>query len=355
LCVAITLAAAAADWDRGVALYNKGDFAAALAEFEDVVQSRPDSAGAWYYVGLCEFKLKRYKEVKEPLSRAIALLEIQDPGSKDMEGAWYTIGFSHYLQGEYEKAIAPLKRYIEIAGTSGREIDSSARSALGRSYFFLERYDEAQPLLGVNPQQKERTKETAADLYYVGVMHFKRENDDRAIAALRESTKSNPEDPAALDLLAESLMRKARKTSAAGEWLEAAQVGEKLRAVRDDLRTASILGRAYLGARQFEKAAEPLGKLAKANNEDAQAWLYYGIALSRSGQIRKAMEALEITIRIAPDSSPALAELAFVYESDKQYQQAMRIYEMAYKVSGSADPAIKQSIERVKALAAQQP
>ena len=353
LCTVIALAASAADWDRGVALYNKGEYAAALAEFEDVIQLRPDAAGAWYYVGLCEFKLKRYKEVREPLSRAIALLEIQDPASKDLEGAWYTIGFSHYLQGEYDKAIEPLKRYIQIAGVAGRE-DSSARSALGRAYFFLERYDEAQPYLGVNAPQKEHTKETAADLYYLGVIHFKRENDDRAIAALRECVKAN-EDPAALDLLAESLMRKARKGNSAAEWLEAAQIGEKLRAVRDDTQTANILGRAYLGAKQFEKAAEPLGKLAKANPEDAQAWLYYGIALSRSGQTRKAMEALEITIRIAPDSSPALAELAYVYESDKQYQQAMRIYEMAYKVSGSSDAAIKQSIERVKALAAQQP
>ncbi|HEU4388135.1 MAG TPA: tetratricopeptide repeat protein [Blastocatellia bacterium] len=353
LCAVIALSAYAADWDRGVALYNKGDYAAALAEFQDVIQLRPDAAGAWYYVGLCEFKLKRYKEVREPLSRAIALLEIQDPASKDLEGAWYTIGFSHYLQGEYEKAIEPLKRYIERAGTGNREVDSSARSALGRAYFFLEKYDEAQSYLGGNAPQKERTRETAADLYYAGVIYFKRENDDRAIAALRESIKANGEDPAALDLLAESLMRKARKGNSNPEWLEAAEVGEKLRAVRDDMRTANLLGRAYLGAKQFEKAADPLGKLAKANPDDAQAWLYYGIALSRSGQTRKAMEALEITIRIAPDSGPALAELGYVYESDKQYQQAMRIYEMAYKASGSSDPSIKQSIDRVKALAQQ--
>jgi tetratricopeptide (TPR) repeat protein len=65
------------------------------------------------------------------------------------------------------------------------------------------------------------------------------------------------------------------------------------------------------------------------------------------------MEALEIAIQLVPDSVPALSELAYIYESDKQYQQALRIYEKAYAITN--DPAIKQSIDRVKALAAQQP
>ena len=199
----------------------------------------------------------------------------------------------------------------------------------------------------------ERAKENAANAYYLGAIYFKREDDDRAIAALREAVKGNSEDIAAMDLLAESLMRKARKTNSEARWLEAAEVGEKLKAARDDLKTANILGRAYLGARQFSSAVAPLEKLAKANPDNPQAWLYYGIALSRSGTMRKAMEALEITIQLMPDSIPALSELGYVYETDKQYQQALRIYEKAYAASG--DPAIKGSIERVRALAAQQP
>jgi tetratricopeptide (TPR) repeat protein len=341
------------DWDRGVALYAKGDFGAALAEFQELVLARPDTAGAWYYIGLCEFRLKRFKRVREALDRAVALLEIQDPTSKEIEGAWYTIGFSHYLLQEYAKAVDPLKRCIEIASGSGRSPDPSARSALGRSYYFLERFDEAIPFLAGRAIQKE-SAETAADSYYLGAIHFKREEDERAIPALRESTKANPQDPASLDLLVESLMRKARKNNSAHEWTEAAQTAEKLSAIRDDLRTASLLGRAYFGAKQFDKAAVPLEKLARANPEDGQTWLFYGIALSRSGQLRKAMEALEITIQLAPNSIPALAELAYVYESDKQYQQALRIYEKAFVVSGSNDSSIKQSIERVKSLAAQQ-
>jgi len=64
------------------------------------------------------------------------------------------------------------------------------------------------------------------------------------------------------------------------------------------------------------------------------------------------MEALEITIQLMPDSAAALAELGYLYESDKQYQQALRIYEKAYAATN--DPAIKESVERVKALAQQQ-
>ncbi|HKG22250.1 MAG TPA: tetratricopeptide repeat protein, partial [Blastocatellia bacterium] len=206
-----------------------------------------------------------------------------------------------------------------------------------------------------------QSKESASNAYYVGVIHFKREDDERAVAALREAVKANPEEAAALELLAESLMRKAHKASPNGPpnaastaaWAEAAEAAEKLAALRDDQKTAAILGRAYMGANRFDKAVAPLEKIAKANTDNGQAWLFYGIALSRSGQMRKAMEALEITIQLAPDSVPALSELAFVYESDKQYQQALRIYERAY--AATSDPAIKESIERVRALAAQQP
>ncbi len=348
----LSIPVAAANWERGVALYNKGDFRAALAEFQDIVRERADVAGAWYYIGLCEFNLKRYNRVELPLERAIDLLEIQTPASPDIAGAWYTIGISHYLSNEYDKAIEPLNRYIEIATKSKREVDPSARAALGRAYFFLERYDEAAPLLA-GAAANDKAKESGTDSYYLGAIYFKREDDDHAIPALKQAVKANPEDTAALELLAESLMRKARKPGSDALWLESIEAGERLQAIRDDLKTANILGRAYLGARQFDKAVAPLEKLAKANPDNGQAWLYYGIALSRSGRMRKAMEALEITITLMPDSIPALSELGYVYESDKQYQQALRIYEKAF--NASSDPAMKESMERVRALAAQQP
>jgi len=343
----------ASNWDRGVSRYNMGDYRAALAEFQDIVRERPDMAGAWYYIGLCEFKLNRYKRVDLPLSRAIDLLEVQSPGNANIEGAWYTIGFSHYLLGDYAGAIDPLLHYRELASKAGRQLDPNAGRALGRAYFFLERYDEALPLLAASPAAA-ASADANTDSYYLGLIYFKRGDDDRAIASLQESIKSKPDDAAALELLCSSLMRRARKGNSKADWLKAADAAEKLRVVRDDLKTANLLGPAYLGAGQFDKAVAPFEKLAKANREDGQAWLYYGIALSRSGQIRKAMEALEITIQIAPDSIPALSELAYIYESDRQYQQALRIYEKAYAVSGSSDASVKQSIERVRALASQQ-
>src|SRR5581483_7868964 len=128
LLVALMIATAeASDWERGVALYNKGDYAAALAEFQDLITDRPDAAGAWYYIGLCEYKLKHYDRVETPMTRAIDLLDVQAPASAEIAGAWYTIGISHYLAGRYEKAIEPLKRYIELSTNAKREVDAAAR------------------------------------------------------------------------------------------------------------------------------------------------------------------------------------------------------------------------------------
>ena len=261
------------------------------------------------------------------------------------------------MQASTKKRSSHLTAISYITTKANREVDPSARTALARAYFFLDRYDEALPLLAANSADKpagaDKSKEIAVNYYYQGVILFKREDDLRASAALRESVKADPQDPAAIELLAESLMRRARKTNSAAAWNEAAEVSEQLRTVRDDEKTAGIQGRAFLGAKQFDRAVAPLEKIARADKANGQAWLYYGIALSRSGKMRKAMEALEITIQLMPDSIPAMSELGYVYESDKQYQQALRIYEKAYSVSN--DPAMKESMERVRTLAAQQP
>src|SRR5215471_10415572 len=153
--LAAAASAFAADWDRGVAYYKKSDYSRALVEFQDIVREHPDVAGAWYYIGLCQFKLNRYKQVQPPMSRAIDLLEAQAPGSADIDGAWYTIGFSYFALGDYEKTIEPLKRYVELASGAKRPVDLAAQRALGRSYFYLERYDDALPLLSVTRQSFE--------------------------------------------------------------------------------------------------------------------------------------------------------------------------------------------------------
>src|SRR5215211_6617065 len=156
ITILVAATARASDWDRSVALYNKGDYRAALAEFQDLVRDRPDAAGAWYYIGLCEFKLKRYDRVELPMSRAVDLLEIQSPASAEIAGAWYTIGLSHYLASRYDKALEPLKRYIELTSKAKRDLDPAARATLARAYFFLERYDEALPLLTASAAEKSK-------------------------------------------------------------------------------------------------------------------------------------------------------------------------------------------------------
>ncbi|MGH9828687.1 MAG: tetratricopeptide repeat protein, partial [Blastocatellia bacterium] len=294
----------------------------------------------------------------------------------------YTIGFSHYLLAEYDKAVEPLKKYGELTAKSGKPVDQNARRALGRSYYFLGRNDEAVAILAETStastgfdtaagdkdagkdtgldtdkdkaQAAANLKESAADSYYLGAIYFKQGDNDKAITALQAAVKDRADDIAPVELLTEALMKRAVSTKSKSDWLATAAAAEQLTELRDDLASASILGRAYFGAEDFDKAVPPLEKVARANATDGDAWVYYGIALSRSGQTRKAMEALEITIRLVPNSMPALAELGYIYESNKQYDQALRIYQKAYEATGSSDDNIKASIDRVKALAASQ-
>src|SRR3989442_7657692 len=95
----------ASDWDRGVGLYNKGDYKAALAEFQDIVMERPDAAGAWYYIGLCEVKLKRYGRVELALLHAIELPAIPTASSPGGARGPFTTCISHYLLSPFHKGL----------------------------------------------------------------------------------------------------------------------------------------------------------------------------------------------------------------------------------------------------------
>ena len=152
-------AAAAADteFDRGLKLYQDGNYEAAAKAFETATERDPKSSVAQLYIGLSLYKLKRYDEAGIAFDRAIALdanngsallfrgLTYQATGAYDKavaplekaaaadpdlaQLALYNLGISRYRMGDNEAAKTALSRTIELDGTSDTAADARAMLA----------------------------------------------------------------------------------------------------------------------------------------------------------------------------------------------------------------------------------
>jgi tetratricopeptide (TPR) repeat protein len=332
--------ALAQDWDRGVSLFNQKQYRPAIREFHAVLKANPDAWQSWYYIGASHFGLQSYDDAIDAFQNYIKSAEKDD---KAQATGHYFIGMSHYQAKRYDKAITALTRYVAVSDKIQQKVDTTARAALGRSYIFTNRFNEAIPVLTAVAAEM---KTNATNYYYIGFAQNKLGRADQAIAALNQSLAIDPKDADSLTLLADIHLSQVRQNPAAAKQL--ISVGERLITIRDDERAWGLLGQAYLIDKQYPKAAPLLDKFARAHAESGAAWHNLGIALSRSSQWKPAAEALEKTIKLAPTNTAALLELGYVYESDKQYDKALAAYQRVYEASGQRDETARAGIDRVK-------
>jgi tetratricopeptide (TPR) repeat protein len=312
-CLALALSSAAVpawaqdtDWDSGVEHFKKQEYRGAISDFNKVKDASPDFANTYFYIGLAHFFLK-----------------------------------------EYGKSIVHLTHYVELSEKQKSKVDAKARVALGRAYLLTDEYAKAAAELS------EVTKTVTDDpinYYYLGVAYQKLNQNDKAIDAYTAALKINPKEVTTLDQLTRMLLAKAIQSNVKADWQAAVTRAEQLRIVRDDATTAQLLGNAYLGMGEFQKASVHLGRAVEANPKDGNGWFNYGLTLSRSQQFEKAETALKKAVELSPDNANAYAELGYVSESLKKYKEALSAYERANQLSPSAP--LQESIDRVKGATA---
>ena len=297
-------AQADADWDSGVSHFKQQQYRQAISDFQKVADGHPDFANTYYYMGLSHFRLK-----------------------------------------EYGKSIVALVRYLELAEKDGGKADPAARAVLGRAYFLTDDNQKAITTLTVATQT---VTDDPVNFYYLGVAYQRVNQTDKAMEAFDRALKLNPKDPFTLDQMTRLMLSKAIASGSAADWQAAITRAEQLRLVRDDAATALLLGSAYLGAGEFQKASVHLAKVVEANPQDANGWFNYGLSLSRSKQFPKAETALVKATTLDATNADAFAELGFVEESQKKYKEALDAYTKANTLK--PNPQLQESIDRVKTV-----
>ncbi len=334
------LPALAQDWDKGVSLYNQKQYRPAISEFHAVLKANPDYWQAWFYIGASHYQLQGYEDSIDAFQNYVKGAEKDE---KSQVTGYYYIGFSEYQLKQYDKAIPALSNYITLSDRLKLKIDPTARAALGRSFIFTNKYNEAiSPLTSAAAEMKTDTN----NYYYIAYAHYKLNHDDQAITALNQALAINAKDRDSLSLLGSIYLAGWKQNPAMLK--QAIAVGERLVAVDNTEQAWSLLGQGYLLDKQYAKAAPFLDKYARAHQDSSAAWYNAGLAFSRSSQWKPAAEALAQSVKLAPTNTAALLELGYVYESDNQPDKALAAYQQAYEASGRHDETARASIDRLK-------
>jgi tetratricopeptide (TPR) repeat protein len=290
---------------KGISLYQQGQYAAALTEIEPVVVKEPANATAYRLIGLCRLQLKKY-----------------------------------------DTAIDSLKKARELTLAQEKQEDPTARTALARAYFYSEKYAEAVPELEFVVKQP---KVDPAFYYLLGFAHYRSNNEESALTALNKAVELNDKDLDSWRLLAEILISRVTANPAdAGLTAKATAAAQKVKVLDGTPAGGGALGRLYVAIRQFAKAVPELDAAVTAKPDDLVALFNLGLALSRSNQYDRAAAALEKLAIKTPSELSVFRELGYVYERAGKFAKALAAYESADKLAQGQDDFIKRAIARVK-------
>ena len=116
------------------------------------------------------------------------------------------------------------------------------------------------------------------------------------------------------------------------------------------MQIRNMLGRAYLGKRQYSEAIAQLRQVVQTRSSDGNAHYNLGQAYQASGDDANAIASYSNALRyLTAGTAPragALYDVAFVYEKVGRYEDALAAYEDAASIN--ADKKTTDSIERVK-------
>ena len=103
VCALLTASVAFAGWDEGMAAFKSGNFAQAVAEFQQFVEERPDEHGGYQMLGLSLISARRPAEAVAPFEKALEL-----KGENPVDRLY--LGRALHMSGKHRESISTLSR-----------------------------------------------------------------------------------------------------------------------------------------------------------------------------------------------------------------------------------------------------
>ncbi len=332
---------ARADWQKGVAAFQKRDFATAVKEFQDVTKTNPDFAGGYYMLGLAQNQLGRVSQALGNLQKAVKL---------DGKNPQYRTALGQVLlrARQYEQAYQTLKS-VNPAKLSPRE----------RSFYTLLFAGAAtkanRPREAVQALRQRLSADPRNPKLYqaLGVAYSTLGNDAKAAEAFSKAYSLNPKDQALGRSAAYAGIAAGRRTRSQQQkvsyYTQAARIAEKLARTKPTVENQLLAGESWLGAKSFDRALFWLDKVHQKQPQNALVLFYRGQCYSSKGQFKSALRELQAALKQGPTGKlrrQIYNQLGYVYAKQKRYDRALNAYQSAGNSSKVAE--MRSNIEKQK-------
>ncbi len=321
----------------GSAALKKGDYAAAVRAFQQVIRSNNAFAPAYLNLGLAYHSQKDYQHAIQSFSRALEL-------DGELASAALFLGIDYCIVNSPDKAVKQLQKALKLPSTNPQEV----YPWLGKAYLGAGQYREAisylEKALDASPDDPTvayslsrahmlRYQQVLEDLYkkapHSYMVHFLlgqsyqvQEKYDLAIASYRTALSLNHDLVGAHEALGDIALKLRKPEEAEAEFRKElaldpynAKVKYKLGKVLDQS------GAEEAAREQFEQAVKLQPTLVPARYELAKTQL-------RSGQAEEAIKNLQAATASDPDYAPAFILLgqawARVGQQDKAQEAIQR-------------------------------
>lgn len=303
-CTAVAMVVTAvpcrADWETGLAAYNRGDFEAASSEIKKYVASSPTDpryAIAYYLLGSSYLQLGQAEDGVANLRTAVRL----DPEKLDYRLA---LGQALLNQGE----LAEAGTVLEAVATMPVPEEQRVTTTLLRARAAVELGDPATAVALLEAQLA--TADDSADLHRaLGLAYYRSGSPERAFSELSRAYDLDPGVGATgrnAVMIALDVAGKQTSDEAEAAWHQKAYaVAERLATTDPSPSNLAMAGRAAQGAGLEEAAAAWLEKASAAQPDDPRMAYDLGRTLAELGENQRALTVLDGALSAGPDADLA--------------------------------------------------
>ena len=321
LLAALTLPAGA-DWEQGTAAFKAGNYAAAVQQFQAVVDKQPDWPGGHYMLGQTLLKLKRNREAVAALERANEL----QPGNA---GYQMVLGKAYVDTARYSDAA----RVLGAINTSG--LSKAQQTALNQMLALAQnKSGQSGAALQTLAKAARANPSDASVQFQYGTAAFSAGDTAAAVAALEKAVSLKPT-PDKQEVYVKALIRRAREVQGSSKlslYQKASSTAQSMANANPSYDNLLLLGETQLGAKQYATATDTLNKAAAKNSSDWYPQYYLGQAHTATASYAAAKSSLELALtKTSSASNQRLihSQLGFVYEKQKDYAKAKEAYRRA--------------------------
>lgn len=323
-------------FNKGLELYEKGEYAAARESFEDFLDynhSQLQNEDAQYYRALSALNLF-HQDAEDLLLSFIK----SNPLHPKAPQALYTLGNHYFRKKSYSKAVEYYEK-VNISALSPVERDEM-RFKAGYANFSQRKFDEA--LEYFNQLKRHSQKFGSASSYYAGFIEFEQGEYDKAYADLTRAEESEAYASVVPYMIANVLYKQEHYE----ELLKYTEEVAAKRNVSQKTDIALLKAEALYNLNNFKEAANAYEQYAEAQRSrlDPNIAYRYGRSLFSAGAYEKAIDPLRSSAASQEEvAGMASYILGQAYLKEDRKNEALTAFDQAVKLNEES-PIAEQSL-----------